>query len=116
MPLNLLNIRSRTTLAAAVLLAGGVSPLFAQDQEQMELGRQVFTEIAEPQCGVCHILKDAGASGALGPNLDTMAPSEDQVRIAVTQGVGVMPAFADTLSEEEIDAVATYVSNAASGN
>lgn len=101
---------------AAVLLLGHVPPLLAQDEDQMALGKNVFIEIAQPQCGICHTLSEAGTSGTLGPNLDTMELSEDQVRLAVQQGVGVMPSFADKLSEEQITAVAHYVANAAGGN
>jgi mono/diheme cytochrome c family protein len=45
-------------------------------------------------------------------------PSEEQVRTAVTQGVDVMPAYADLLTKEEIAAVAHYVATSAakSGN
>lgn len=75
------------------------------------LGKQIFqTGGGEmPACSVCHTLSDAGGTGAIGPNLDEMMPESDRVRIAVHDGVGVMPAFGESLSEDEIAAVAEYV-------
>jgi mono/diheme cytochrome c family protein len=58
---------------------------------------------------------DAGAEGAVGPNLDDLKPSEDQVRTAVIGGVGAMPPFEDVLSAEEIDAVSQYVATVTGG-
>lgn len=75
-------------------------------------GREVFTEQAQPSCALCHTLRDAGATGTIGPNLDELKPSVDQVQQAVSGGVGIMPGFAASLSEEQIRAVAHYVATA----
>ena len=93
------------------LLASSAS---AQDPAIFERGKQVFTSEAQPQCAICHTLADAGASGEIGTNLDDLKPTEDQVRLAVHGGVGVMPAYRETLSEEQIEAVAQYVAKAVS--
>ncbi|MGQ7271262.1 SorU family sulfite dehydrogenase c-type cytochrome subunit [Marinobacter nauticus] len=74
-----------------------------------ESGRAIFTEVAQPSCTICHTLADAGASGSIGPNLDELRPNRDQVIRAVTSGVGVMPAFEESLTESQIQAVADYV-------
>ena len=66
-------------------------------------------EIFLAQCGACHTLADAGTTGAIGPNLDSSQPSTELVVDRVTNGQGAMPAFADTLSEEQIADVAAYV-------
>ena len=58
------------------------------------------------------MLADAGATGAVGPNLDETKPSYDLVVDRVTNGKGVMPAFGD-LSEQQIQDVAAYVSSVA---
>jgi mono/diheme cytochrome c family protein len=87
----------------------------AADDEAMKLGKQVFTETAAPQCSICHRLDNAGAEGEVGPDLDDMKPTEESVRLAVTGGVGAMPAYGKKLTSEEIDAVALYVSTAAGG-
>jgi mono/diheme cytochrome c family protein len=64
-------------------------------------------------CGSCHTLADAGASGAVGPNLDDAKPSQELVVDRVTNGMGAMPSFSDQLSEEQITEVAAYVSSVA---
>ncbi|HET8850082.1 MAG TPA: cytochrome c [Marinobacter sp.] len=74
-----------------------------------DVGRNVFLEQAQPSCAVCHTLEDAGAAGNIGPNLDELKPTREQVVNAVTGGVGIMPAFEESLSEEQIQAVAEYI-------
>jgi mono/diheme cytochrome c family protein len=77
--------------------------------DQAIAGKQLFLQQAQPGCGVCHSLADANAGGVVGPNLNTLAPNLDQVRGAITQGVGAMPAYGAQLSANEIEALATYV-------
>jgi mono/diheme cytochrome c family protein len=66
-------------------------------------------------CANCHTLGAAGASGTVGPNLDELKPSFDAVVSQVTNGGGGMPAFADQLSEQEINDLAAYVTESTSG-
>ena len=63
-------------------------------------------------CGSCHTLADAGTTGTVGPNLDAASPSFETAVDRVTNGAGVMPAFEDTLTEQQIQNVAAYVSSA----
>jgi|TARA_Y100000034_G_scaffold53394_1_gene65558 mono/diheme cytochrome c family protein len=84
------------------------NPLIAQADSVMELGLEVYNNKA--QCGVCHILQTAGSEGQIGPNLDQLKPQVGQIISAVTNGIGVMPAFEGILTVEEIEAVAYYVS------
>src|SRR5918996_4283264 len=74
-------------------------------------GKEVFTA----NCGSCHTLADAGTTGTIGPNLDESQPSVELAVDRVTNGQGVMPPFADTLSEQQIQDVAAYVSTATRG-
>jgi cytochrome c6 len=74
-------------------------------------GKTVFTA----NCGSCHTLADAGTSGAIGPNLDDAKPDAATVKAYVRGGGGGMPAFGDSLSNAEIDAVAAYVASVAGG-
>lgn len=83
--------------------------------EQLEAGRKVFMEQAQPSCTVCHTLSDAGATGVVGPNLDELAPTAERVQRAVTSGVGIMPPFGESLSEAQVAAVAYYVSTITAG-
>jgi len=78
-------------------------------------GREIFLTVAQPSCSGCHTLSDAGSSGSIGPNLDAASPSYDKVVERVTDGQGVMPSFAGSLSEQQIQDVAAYVSSVAKG-
>jgi cytochrome c6 len=73
-------------------------------------GRALFRQ----NCSGCHTLADAGTTGKVGPNLDEAKPSLERVRVMVTNGagggLGVMPAFKGSLSEDKIEAIARYVS------
>jgi mono/diheme cytochrome c family protein len=73
-------------------------------------GEAVF---ASAGCASCHTLAAAGASGAVGPNLDERRPDAAAVEAIVTAGGGTMPSFQDRLSAEEIKAVAEYVAGSA---
>jgi len=73
-------------------------------------GKEVFVA----NCGSCHTLADAGTTGTIGPDLDALAPPYDTVVTQVTNGGGGMPPFKDTLSQQQIQDVAAYVSSATS--
>jgi mono/diheme cytochrome c family protein len=73
-------------------------------------GKQVFTSAG---CKGCHTLKDAGATGTVGPNLDDLKPNEARVKRQVIKGGGPMPSFKGKLSNAQIDAVSAYVSSVA---
>tara|TARA_B100001123_G_scaffold194204_1_gene221367 strand:+ start:1586 stop:1891 length:306 start_codon:yes stop_codon:yes gene_type:complete len=79
---------------------------------KMELGLEVYNNKA--MCGTCHVLKSAGSEGNIGPNLDQLKPSMDQIIYVVTNGIGVMQAWQGILTKEEIEAVAFYVFNSTS--
>jgi mono/diheme cytochrome c family protein len=73
-------------------------------------GKQVFETAG---CKSCHTLKDAGATGTVGPNLDEAMPPAALVVDRVTNGKGVMPSFSGQLSPKQIADVAAYVSSVA---
>lgn len=85
-------------------------PLAAQGEE---LGRKVFTEIAQPSCALCHTLKAASAEGTVGPSLDELKPDKARALRAIRNGMGAMPSFADKLTAEQIEAVAAFIASAA---
>jgi mono/diheme cytochrome c family protein len=70
-------------------------------------GKKIFLE--KGNCAICHTLKDAGSIGNIGPNLNQIRPDQMRVIVAVTNGIGVMPAYEGQLSSLEIEAVAKYV-------
>ena len=80
--------------------------LFAD--EILDLGKNIFLEKAN--CAACHSLSDAGSNADIGPNLNEINPDIGRVILAVTNGIGVMPAYEGILTSEEIEAVAKYVS------
>lgn len=69
-------------------------------------GKAVFTSAG---CSGCHTLKDAGATGNVGPNLDQLKPAEAIVAHQVENGGAIMPSFKGKLSQKQIDDVAAYV-------
>lgn len=105
-------VRLVRLLVATTACAPCVAAIGADADAKMKLGRAVFTKIAEPQCGICHTLKDAGATGTIGANLHELQPDAARVAEAVRNGVGVMPPYAGKLTDEQIKAVSEYVARA----
>jgi len=76
--------------------------------ELFNKGKQIFLEAGN--CAACHTLSDAGSNAMIGPNLNEIRPDVSRILMAVKNGIGVMPAMEGILSNEEIEAVAHYVS------
>lgn len=102
-------LRPFTSAALAATLVA--HPVLAQNK--MEAGRQLFNQAAVPACAVCHTLKDANASGEIGPNLDELKPDASRVEKAVRNGIGQMPPFMN-LSDTQIRALGEYVATVTS--
>lgn len=84
----------------------GAAPAGA-DADKIAKGRELFNNWS---CGTCHALKDADASGHVGPALDGNPNlTEAFITDRVTNGAGPMPAFGGQLSEEEIAEMAAYI-------
>ena len=71
-------------------------------------GKDIF--LNSGNCSTCHSLKDANSNANIGPNLNEIRPVFERVYAAVSNGIGVMPAYQGILTEEEIKAVSYYVS------
>jgi cytochrome c oxidase subunit 1 len=71
-------------------------------------GAEVF---ASAGCESCHTFAPAGSTGEVGPALDGLTLSPDEVAVLVANGRGGMPAFEDQLSEQEIADVAAFVTS-----
>lgn len=87
-------------------LAAWVQPARADDE-----GRKLFTSVT-PACALCHKLKDAGATGEVGPSLDELKPDAARVAKALKNGIGQMPAFPQ-LTEAQVQALARYIEQVA---
>ena len=98
--------------ALAVVLASGLIILIrggdsgSATPTAQSPGAAVF---ASAGCKGCHTLAKAGASGTVGPNLDQLKPTAGTVKVLVTNGRGLMPAFKGQLTPEQIDQLAAYV-------
>ena len=73
-----------------------------------EMGKTIF--LGQGNCASCHTLADAKSSSQIGPNLNQINPEIMRVMSAVTNGIGIMPSYEGSLTLEEIQAVAHYVS------
>ena len=76
--------------------------------EISDLGKPIF--LGTVNCATCHSLNDAGSNASIGPNLNLIKPDAGRVLMAVTNGIGIMPAYEGILTSEEIEAVAAYIS------
>lgn len=94
-----------TALLAIGMPALGTSP----DETDLEEGKVLFQTDATPACAVCHTLKDAEATGNIGPDLDDLQPARNRIIKAMQEGTGPMPSFSDSLSDEQMAAIADYV-------
>lgn len=76
-------------------------------------GRAVFFEHSNPTCASCHGLPFEGTQSAPNiPNLSGRVLDLAKVQKAVTQGIGIMPAQKGVLTKDQIEDVATYVTEA----
>ena len=92
-----------------LILITTIFTLSTYADDKMALGLEVYKNKA--MCGTCHVLQATKSSGDIGPNLDQLKPTMNQIIYVVTNGVGVMQAWEGILTSEEIEAVAYYVFN-----
>lgn len=83
----------------------------AEADTEIEEGKNLFLE----NCSSCHTLEAANARGVTGPNLDELAPlEEDRVLSAIEKGgTGKNRMPAGLLDGEDADLVAAYVAEVA---
>jgi mono/diheme cytochrome c family protein len=84
----------------------------AGDSAAVAAGKEIFTAQG---CGACHVMKAAGTTGTVGPNLDRSTIPLATVVLRITAGKGVMQAYAGTLSSKEIEDVAQFVFSSRAG-
>jgi cytochrome c6 len=106
------SVRRLAPIVLRMLVVSSVIAPVAAKAADVELGKKVFLEIAQPPCAVCHTLADAGAVGEVGPILDGMDTDAERIKAAVTNGIGSMPAYEELLTKEQIEAVSAYLATA----
>lgn len=113
MPRNLVQGEEADAVAAYVALVA------ANPEAKVELpagaGGNDPKLLFQANCGSCHRLADAGTSGTIGPNLDQSKPPLQQAVRQIENGGGGMPAFKGRLTEQQIRALARYVSGSRGG-
>jgi len=107
MPANLVKGQDAEDVAAYVAANAGVNGFSESQAITGTNGKSIF----QKKCASCHTLKDAGATGTIGPNLDLLKPSFPVTQNQVIHGGGAMPAFRGVLTDAQITAVAKYVSS-----
>jgi cytochrome c553 len=91
-------------LAAVGLAACGTDG--AADKGDPVAGKQLFTSQG---CAGCHTFNAASSKGTTGPDLDAVAPSPSRVMLQLRKPGGVMPSFADKLTDKQMGDLAAFV-------
>ncbi|MSW96291.1 MAG: cytochrome c oxidase subunit II [Actinobacteria bacterium] len=116
---------SQAAAPAAPAGSGGTQTASVDPKQLFVAGKPDTGALA---CGSCHVLKAAGTSGAVGPNLDTSLASDDRAaqikemivapnkEIVKGYGPNIMPAnYGQTLTAQEIDALSAYIDQSVHG-
>lgn len=118
MPANLVSGDGARDVAAYVASVAGVPGIKPPEQTPQE----IFA-----QCGGCHTLSAAGASGTTGPNLDETLPgqSTDQIIMSIVDPdidivpgfeAGVMPqSYGDSIPPDDLKKLAQYLEQSVGG-
>jgi cbb3-type cytochrome c oxidase subunit III len=106
MPANIVKGADADAVSAYVAAVAGVP---GKGGGKLTSGKDIFAA----NCGSCHTLAAAGASGNVGPNLDDLKPDSARVQRQVINGGAVMPAFKGKLTPDQIKAVSKYVGSSA---
>ena len=96
-------------MAAAILMAATLTSC-SGDQGASKgdpvAGKRLFSESG---CNGCHTFKAAGSKGTQGPDLDTASPTVAKVMRQLEHPGGLMPSFADKLTQDEKRNLAAFV-------
>ena len=105
MPRRRLPISGAAIVLAALLLTSCSGDQGASSGDPVA-GKQLF---AANGCSGCHTFKAAGSTGTTGPDLDAVGPSPAKVMHQLDNPGGLMPSFADKLSDDEKRNLAAFV-------
>ena len=92
-------------LASVGLVSCGGSDQAADNGDPVA-GKQLFTSEG---CAGCHTFKAAASTATTGPNLDAVSASPSRVMTQLRKPGGIMPSFADTLTDKEKADLAAFV-------
>jgi cbb3-type cytochrome c oxidase subunit III len=102
--------------AAMEAIASYVASVAANPQAIARAGQQAGNASAgDPKalftssCAGCHTLAAAGATGAVGPNLDQLSLTAGRIAEQIRTGGGGMPPFEGQLTDAQIQALAKFV-------
>jgi mono/diheme cytochrome c family protein len=102
--------RALTGLIAVVAALGSLSCSPGETEKAGRgdpvAGKRLF---AAQGCDGCHTFKAAGSKATVGPDLDAAGPSPRRVLAQLRKPGGIMPSFADKLSDDEKVALAAFV-------
>ena len=104
-----MKLRAPSLAFVVALVIAGCGGGSEEDTPPPASGGDAGKELFVSNCGNCHTLAAAGASGKVGPDMDQLRPGPDLVKSQVTNGGGGMPAFANKLSAEQIQQISDYV-------
>jgi mono/diheme cytochrome c family protein len=104
--------RARLLIGLAAVLLAAIGLVACSSSEEKAgsgdpvAGKRLFSEQG---CAGCHTFKAAGSSGTVGPDLDVAAPSPARVLAQLRKPGGIMPSFADKISDDQKADLASFV-------
>jgi mono/diheme cytochrome c family protein len=101
----------RILVGAALVLLGALGLVSCGGGESADKGDPVAGKrlFASEGCAGCHTFKAADAKAKVGPDLDAIGASPGRVMAQLRKPGGIMPSFADKLSERQKANLAAFV-------
>ena len=104
------NISSLLIISFAVILLTQCQQPRQSAESSPDPGAKLFVE----NCARCHLVNGTGGpapgGGVNAPDLRQFNKAPIELREIITKGFGKMPSFKDSISDENISKIATYVS------
>lgn len=94
------------SVASATVLMDAPAEAAKPKKAAASPGKALFVDWS---CGSCHVLKDAGGTGHVGPKLDGAKLTKAFVAGRIKNGQGAMPSFGGQLTAKEIDTLSAYI-------
>ncbi|MFP5361781.1 MAG: c-type cytochrome [Thermoleophilia bacterium] len=103
--------RARLLTSWCLVALAALAPVSCSSEDKAADGDPVAGKrlFAEHGCDGCHTFKAAGSTATVGPDLDEAGAKPSRVLAQLRKPGGIMPSFADKLSEEEKADLAAFV-------